>query len=205
MPPHSHHPVRSARFAALDFESAGAERGRTDHVVQIGVAACTGLDFSTIETYRTFIRPDGEVSWTASRLHGIDADTVADAPRLFDVWPEIRDRLSDRVLVAHSAATERRHLRTFPFHGFGPWIDTLSLARAVWPDAASHKLGPLVEMSGLRDELQNHAPGLAWHDALFDALASLALLRRAVEACGAWDWPARDLANTRLAARLVRR
>ncbi len=205
MPPHSHLPVHAACFAALDFESAGVRPGSTDEVVQIGVATCTGLDFSTLSTFRTYVQPEGKVCWEASRLHGIDAGTVAGAPRLFDLWPEIQQRLSGRVLVAHSAATERRHLRNFPFHGFGPWVDTLALARAVWPTAASHKLGPLVEMADLGDDLRRHAPGLAWHDALFDALASLALLRRVVDACGAWGWPARELANTRVAARLARR
>ena len=35
--------IGSLRFAAIDFESAGAARGDTDQPVQIGIAACSSL------------------------------------------------------------------------------------------------------------------------------------------------------------------
>jgi DNA polymerase-3 subunit epsilon len=193
--------VRESRFVAIDFESAGAERGQTDHVVQIGLACCDGLDFSTMETYRTFLRPEAEVAWTASRVHGIDAGMVENAPAFRDIWPAIRARMENRLVVAHGAATEKRHLRAFPLHGFGPWVDTLVLARKVWPLAPSHRLGELVGGLGMAEEVRRLCPNLHWHDALFDAVGALVLLRSLVERAGLWDHPPGDLVNARLAVR----
>jgi DNA polymerase III subunit epsilon len=166
--------------------------------VQVGIAVCDGLDFSTIRTFRTYVKPCAVVAWTAARVHGITPAVVADAPAFADLWPTFRAMLGGRVVVAHAAATERRHLRAFPFHGFGPWVDSLAVARAAWPAASSHKLGSLAA-GGDGDDWRAHAPGLGWHDALFDSLAALAVLRRAVGEWQAWDWPAGDLANPRLA------
>ncbi|MET0252550.1 MAG: 3'-5' exonuclease, partial [Terrimicrobiaceae bacterium] len=64
--------------------------------------------------------------------------------------------------------------------GFGPWVDTLKLSRAVWPGQKSFALGDLILDLGLEDDLRDALPGFRWHDALSDAIASLVLLRRAV-------------------------
>lgn len=199
--PHESLPVRETRFVAIDFESAGAARGQTDHVVQIGLATCTGLDLTDVQTYRTFLRPESEVAWTASRVHGINPGMVQDAPAFREIWPEIRERMTGCVVVAHGAATEKRYLRAFPMHGFGPWIDTLVLARKVWPLAPSHRLGELVGGLGMAEELRRICPDLHWHDALFDAVGALVLLRSVVGRAGLWNHPLQDLVNARLAVR----
>ena len=36
--------IGALRFAAIDFESAGAARGETDQPVQIGIASCPSLE-----------------------------------------------------------------------------------------------------------------------------------------------------------------
>jgi DNA polymerase-3 subunit epsilon len=97
-----------------------------------------------------------------------------------ELWPEVRRLLANRWLVAHGSATERRFLRAFPFHGFGPWVDTLKLSRAVWPGQKSFALGDLILDLGLENDLRNALPGFRWHNALSDAMASLVLLRRVV-------------------------
>lgn len=90
--------------------------------------------------------------------------------------------------MAHGHGTEKRFLRTFPGHRFGPWIDTLQLARAAWPTEKSHSLGDLCTSLGLTDFAQ-HAPDRNWHDALYDALASLALLKQLVSEFNLADSP----------------
>lgn len=198
-PFHARQPVCETRFVAIDFESAGAAPGQTDHVVQIGLAGCIGLDFSSLQTYRTYVKPEAEVAWTASRVHGIDAAMVESSPQLRSLWPVVRERLVERVLVAHGAATEKRHLRAFPLHGFGPWVDTLVLARKVWPIAPSHRLGELVGGLGKAEELRKFCPGLHWHDALFDAVGALVLLKAIIDRAGLWEHPTSDLVQARLA------
>lgn len=96
--------------------------------------------------------------------------------------------------MAHGHGTEKRFLRAFPGHSFGPWIDTLQLARAAWPGLSSHSLGDLCGSLGLND-FAIHAPDRTWHDALYDALASLALLKHLVRIFELEDLPVGVLQN----------
>jgi DNA polymerase-3 subunit epsilon len=125
--------VAEISFAAIDFESAGIRRGSTEVPVQIGIALMHQLEIS--ENFGSFLFTEEPITWAAQKVHGIRAKDLAGAPRLPELWPKIHHLLHDRWLVAHGSATERRFLRAFPFHGFGPgWI---SLSRAVWPEKNS--------------------------------------------------------------------
>ena len=81
------------------------------------------------------------------------------------------------MVVAHGAGTEKRFLRAFPMHGFDIWIDTLQLAKKILPDSTDYSLGALIEDVDVSDDLQSVCPELSWHDALYDAVANLFLLK----------------------------
>ena len=170
--------VAETPFAAIDFESAGIRRGGTEVPVQIGIALMRFHEIS--ESFTSFLFTDEPITWAAQKVHGIRTRDLTGAPRLLELWPEVRRLLANRWLVAHGSATERRFLRAFPFHGFGPWVDTLKLSRAVWPGQKSFALGDLIRDLGLEDDLRKTLPNFRWHDALSDAIASLILLRRVV-------------------------
>lgn len=174
--------IAGTTFAAIDFESAGSAPGRTDEPVQIAVAHLRGGEISKL--LNSYVRPGVPVTWAAKAVHGISDEMVADAPRLLDLWPSIQKAMGGCWVVAHGAATEKRFLRVFPFHSFGPWVDTLVLARAVYPQLASHALGDIIANLGLNQDPTIAAPGFRWHDAESDALASLVLLRHLIRACG---------------------
>ena len=91
--------------------------------------------------------------------------------------------------------TEKRFLRAFPGHGFGPWIDTLLLARAAWPELAGHSLGALCEAHGLTASIRALVALRSWHDALFDAVASLVLLDHLIQTHALLDEPLETLLN----------
>ena len=112
--------VAEAPFAAIDFESAGIRRGGTEVPVQIGIAQMRRLEIS--ECFTSFLFTEEPITWAAQKVHGIRARDLTGAPRLLQLWPEIRKLLENRWLVAHGSSTERRFLRAFPFHGFGPWL-----------------------------------------------------------------------------------
>ncbi|MEI6338073.1 MAG: exonuclease domain-containing protein [Verrucomicrobiota bacterium] len=176
--------VAETAFAAIDFESAGLRPGGTEVPVQIGIAPMHGGEISPHEFFGSFLATDQEITWSARKVHGITRRDLADAPDLTALWPQIKNRLAGRWLIAHGAATEKRFLRAFPFHGFGPWVDTLKLSRAVWPARESFALGDLIRALDLEHELRALYPDFRWHDALSDAVASLVLLRRIVAETG---------------------
>jgi DNA polymerase-3 subunit epsilon len=185
--------IRDIDFAAIDFESAGVARGQTDVPIQVGIA--TMRDGVIADPFGRFIHSDRPVAWSARKVHGItDADLV-DAPTLMALWPEFRARLSNRWIVSHGAGTEKRFLRAFPGHGFGPWVDTLALFQAARPDAESHSLSSLAAACGCEPECLALVPAFRWHDALSDAVASLVLLRWLIVRCELGDEPAEILLN----------
>lgn len=171
--------VRNCRFTAIDFESAGAARGQTDNPVQVGLASWT-TEMGHDNSFVSYLYTDQPIQWSARKVHGIGPEQLADAPTLLTLWPELKRRLAGAIVVAHGKGTEKRFLRAFPGHGFGPWIDTLLLARAAWPDLPDHSLGALCESEGLSALVQAIVPEKSWHDALFDAVASLVLLEHLV-------------------------
>jgi DNA polymerase III subunit epsilon len=172
--------VHQCRFTAIDFESAGAVRGKTDTPVQVGLASWS-VESGHSDAFVSYLHTDQPIQWAAQKVHGITAENLKQAPSLLMLWPEFKKRLSGAVVVAHGKGTEKRFLRAFPGHGFGPWVDTLLLARAAWPDLADHSLGALCDTHGLTEKIQQLVPEKSWHDALFDSVASIVLLAHIIE------------------------
>ncbi len=172
--------VHQARFTAIDFESAGAAPGKTDSAIQIGIATWC-LNEGHREAFVSYLFTDQPIQWSARKIHGIGPEDLHAAPTLLSLWPEVKKRLQGSIVVAHGKGTEKRFLRAFPGHGFGPWIDTLLLARAAWPYLADHSLGALCRHHGLTSGIEQLIPEKSWHDALFDSVASLVLLAHLVD------------------------
>ena len=171
--------IGDCRFAAIDFESAGAARGRTDVPVQVGVATWSATDGHG-ERFMSYLASEAPITWSARKVHGIRDEDLHGTPALLSLWPQMKKHLAGAVVVAHGKGTEKRFLRAFPGHGFGPWVDTLLLSRAAWPELPDHSLSALCEGRGLGPVLETHHPGGRWHDALYDAVASLLLLEHVI-------------------------
>jgi DNA polymerase-3 subunit epsilon len=178
---------------AIDFESAGMARGETDVPVQIGLACMEGMEIQSGSLFRSHLACTRPIAWAAQKVHGITAADLAGAPPLLSLWPEVKRRFEGAVPVAHGSGTERRYLRAFPTLRPAAWVDTLQLARALDPGLASYQLGDLVSAWNLEGELQVLCPGFRWHDALCDAVASLAVLRRVIRAAGLEEKEAESL------------
>ncbi len=171
------------RFAALDFETANA---RPDSACALGVAV---FDEGRLTAERHwFIRPpdeSGPFHPFNTRLHGISAADVADAPDFARVWTEAAPLVGDRLLVAHNAAFDMGLLRTL-FSRFeieeAPrgYLCSYLLARRVWPHRPSYSLGLLAADLGI---VFRH------HDALEDARACGQVV---VAACKAYDYHSCD-------------
>lgn len=174
--PHSTESVErdSLLLAALDFESIPLADGPGDAPVQIGLIGGTPTSIDPASAWSSYLNPGRPLSpRKGQRL----APEIATAPSLLSLWPQVRDSLRGRWLVAHGIGTEKRFLRTFPGHGLGPWIDTLRWSRAAYPNLPSHALGDLCQTLGLEPHLRSLNLGLDWHEALFDATAALLLLQ----------------------------
>lgn len=137
-------------FTALDFETTGYENGSANDPWQLGVAVVRDLEI--VETREWFF----------------GTPLTPDAEPLMAQWASFSPYLAARRLVAHNIATERTILtRTAPLTKWGPWTDTLKVAKARYPKLPSYALGDLCAAFGLVPQM----PGRTWHDALYDAVA----------------------------------
>ena len=176
-------PLAQLPLAAIDFESAGAAPGETDQPVQVGIVRVGSL-FGEEEIFTSYIACNRPVRWSAAKVHGITTDMLHEAPAFSELWCDLRRLLSDCVVLGHNPATEKRFLGAFPGHGFGPWLDTLALARKALPTLPDHALGTVCDALGITTEVSVLVPGKSWHDALYDAAGSLALLRALIRGLG---------------------
>ncbi len=169
-------PLCQLPVAAIDFESAGVQSGDNDAPVQVGVLRASEL-FGELEHFCTYIACHRPIHWSAARIHGISTEMLRGAPSMSDLWLPLRDLLSDCLVVGHNPSTERRFLNVFPGHGFSPWLDTLALIRHALPNQPDYSLEAVCQLLGLTAEVQKLVPNKSWHDAHFDAAASLILFR----------------------------
>ena len=173
--------AREAILTVLDFESTGAVRGHPDEPWQVGMVELNAGQV-TGRCHESYLRVAANRPFNpyAPGRHADIRHVLAAAPTAAGLWPVWRPWLEGRPLAAHNIGTEKKFLRrAAPLHEFGPWIDTLQLARRVRPDLAGHALAEVCEALGLVDRARQFCPGRGWHDALFDAFASALIL----EAC----------------------
>ena len=171
--------LKNLEFASIDFESTGHREGIGDEPIQVGIAVMKGFEIDKSSFFRSYIKPSNDLQITSrsQSVHRIKNEQLEKSPVLFELWPKINELLSKRVVVANGAGTEKRFLRSFPMHGFDIWIDTLQLAKKVLPKSTDYSLGALIHDIGANEDLKTICPELDWHDALFDAVASLFLLK----------------------------
>lgn len=137
-------------FAAIDFETTGYEKDSRNEPWQLGIAVVR----------------DGEVAETAEFFFG--TELTPDCETMMAQWDAWFPYLENRRLVAHNIATERTILtRVAPLTKWGPWVDTLQLARGRYPRLPSYALGDLCAAFGCVPQID----GRTWHDGLFDAVA----------------------------------
>lgn len=166
---------------SIDFETTGSVPGFRTEPWQIGLFAVGPEAFSREGIRGSWLRIDARRPFNrhAPGRHAQLRDVLADSPALADLLPKLAPLLVGRPLIAHNAGTERSMLAdAFPMHRFGPWIDTLKLARHAWPGMASYALEDLVPALGLDAAVSGLCPaGWGPHDARYDAVAAAVLLR----------------------------
>lgn len=176
--------IFDAEITVLDYETTGTLRGFASEPWQIGMVTLKNGKIDAESLFESFLRVDINRPFNphAPGRHALLRDEIAKAPTPHELWPRIMPRITSTPLCAHNVATEKKVTRAMaPMHRFGIWIDTLRIARKVWPGCPSYALEDLVVMLDLKERVDTVCPGRAAHDALYDAVASAALLEHLLE------------------------
>ncbi|WP_347355789.1 exonuclease domain-containing protein [Bdellovibrio sp.] len=135
------------RFIAFDLETTGTVPG-VDQIVEIG--AVRFIDGQPEAIFATLIDPLRPIPPGASAVNGISDDMVKGKPLIDTILPSFAEFCGDDVLVAHNApfdsqfliADIKKHETAAPK---GVILDSLPIARKVFPGLPNYKLGTLVQ------------------------------------------------------------
>jgi DNA polymerase III subunit epsilon len=166
--------LRGDRLAVVDFETTGMGPNSGARATEVGVVLLEGGEvvdqFASLMFTGVFVPPFIE------RLTGISNAMLDTAPGAREVMAQVHERTQGCPMVAHNAGFDRGFwvaelLRAGVDASQTPFICTVKLARRLYPQAPSHKLGSLAAWAELPDN------GRA-HRALADALTTAHLLQR---------------------------
>lgn len=175
-------PWTDAPLVALDLEGTGAQDREDERILEIAVVPIVGGRPSLPGAYTTLINPGRHIQHRPWISPGLTNAALADAPALADVEPELARRLDGQVIIGHNVGVDWRLLhRCCPTVRPAGLLDTLRLARHLFPREKRKSLTALLERHTLTEQVTRSVPGSQPHRALWDTLGAALLLSTLVE------------------------
>ncbi|WP_416149744.1 ATP-dependent DNA helicase DinG [Salipaludibacillus sp. HK11] len=146
------------RFVVLDVETTGVAFSRGDRIIQLAYSVVEHERI--VRRYSSYINPERSIPTFIQSLTNIGEKDVNDAPSFGEVAPELLKDLDGAYFVAHNAEFDlgfvNEELENAGYPPFnGPMIDTVELARIVFPTQDSFRLSQLAESFEM-DHLEPH-------------------------------------------------
>lgn len=162
-------PIEDTTFVVFDLETMGLN-GHEHEIIEIGAIKLKGTRI--VDTFSSFVNPKKIIPKKISELTHITQDMVDNAPNIEDVLPKFLEFTKDAVMVAHNSAFDMGFIRRDAKKYMGidykpPVIDTLQMARDLYPDLKGYNLDRLNKTFKL--SLENH------HRAIDDAQSTAKL------------------------------
>lgn len=135
------------RFIAFDLETTGTVAG-ADQIVEIGAVRFVNGEAEAV--FATLIDPLRPIPAGASAVNGIFDEMVKGKPTIDSILEEFSAFCGTDPLVAHNAPFDAQFL-TADYKKWelptpaGVILDTLPIARKVFPGLANYKLGTLIQ------------------------------------------------------------
>lgn len=148
-------------FVAIDFETATSERNSACSVALVDIQAS-----HMASSYSTLIKPPQTVFTPQNvAINGITIDMVKNAPTFADIFPQLRQIMENRTVIAHNASFDMSVMRYCMQEYNLPKIKfdtccTVKISQKVWPDLYNHKLNTIGDFFNIK---------FSHHDALDDA------------------------------------
>ncbi len=145
-------------YCVLDLETTGLSF-RTEKITEIGVMKVKGGE--VLEEFSCFVNPEKPIPQKVVEVTNITDDMVKDAETIDFVMPKLLDFLGDSVLVAHNADFDigflKYNAKELGYELNNTYLDTLRLAKDLFPDYKKYKLGIIAENLGIKVEVAHRA------------------------------------------------
>jgi DNA polymerase-3 subunit epsilon len=151
-------------LVVLDFETTGLSPDMGDRAIEIGAVRLE--KGRVVERFQALMNPGKRVSSFIENYTGITNRMLSHAARCDEVMEQFADFMGNHNLVAHNASFDKRFLdaelgRIYKSYN-GDFACSLLVARRLYQDAPSHKLGTLITYKNIPSDG-------GFHRALFDS------------------------------------
>ena len=168
--------MNTQKYVVVDIETTGHSPAKGDRIIQI--AMVTIENEKIIDTYTEFINPGRKIPMFIQDLTNIADSDVADALPFEAHAETIYEKMRDAIFVAHNTNFDLPFLQSeFKRSGLAMWqgltMDTVELARLMYPTSFSYKLQDIASELGI--------PLESAHRADDDAMATALLFLQAKE------------------------
>ena len=142
--------IEKSAYVVLDVETTGLNTF-ADSIIEIGAVRFeNGVE---VDSFSELIDPQRPLPDKIVEITGITSAMLSGKRTLREVMPDFAKFCEGAVLVAHNAAFDMSFFRrAFPLIGREfdfVTLDTLALARNLYPNSKNHKLGTLAKMLGV--------------------------------------------------------
>ena len=161
-------------YCVFDLETTGISH-LTEKITEIGIIKIKNGEI--IDTFECFVNPEKPIPPEVVEVTHITDDMVKDAETIDKVMPKVLEFMGNSVLVAHNADFDIGYMKYnceqlgLPFNN--THIDTLRLAKAIFPEFSRYKLGFIADKLGIKVEVA--------HRALDDVKTLVAVFKEMIE------------------------
>ena len=145
-------------YCVLDLETTGLSF-RTEKITEVGIMKIKNGE--VIDSFETFVNPEKPIPPKVVEVTNITDDMVKDAPKIEEVFPKILEFVGDSVLVAHNADFDigflKHNASILNLKLENTSLDTLKLAKDLFPDFKKYKLGIIADKLGITVDVAHRA------------------------------------------------
>ena len=127
------------RYIILDTETTGLDPDDGHKIIEIGCIEILNRNI-TNNTFHKYINPNREIDIEASKIHGLTNSFLKDKPVFEEIYPELREYISNSPIIIHNAPFDigflkKEHSTATVSDDFlnNEIIDSLKLARKISP------------------------------------------------------------------------
>ena len=133
-------------WVIFDFETTGLS-AKANEIIEIG--ALKYHQGECIDKFHSMVKPEKGVPERITRITGIDASMVKDAPPLEDIFREFLKFIRGSILFAHNMSFDKSFLlkacESVSFTLNYPFYCTMKMARFILPNLERHNLDTVAE------------------------------------------------------------
>ena len=145
-------------YCVLDLETTGISH-ITEKITEIGIIKIK--NGKEIGTFETFVNPEKHIPEKVQEITHITDEMVANAPKIEEILPKMIEFIGDSVVVTHNTDFDVTWLKyNYEKYGYkweNTYIDTLRLAKAMYPEFSRYKLGFIADKLGIVVEVAHRA------------------------------------------------